>query len=89
MFLMPLLKEVSGIRKGFRALSEVNTVKNRTAQLVPFTLSEMNSHSLCERLAQIPQEIVREHAAIDHRFAAPEYRLFPVAVTYLVSGGPV
>jgi len=50
---------------------------------------EMNSHSLRERLAQIPHEIAREHAAIDHRFAAPQYRLFPVAVTYLVPGGAV
>lgn len=48
---------------------------------------ELNRNSLRERLAQIPQEIEREKAAIEKRFAAPELRLFPVAVAYLVPEG--
>ena len=61
-------------------------------QLELFTSAEqeqfdMNRHSLSERLRQIPDEIERERAAIASRFAAPELRLFPVAVTYLVPEG--
>jgi superfamily II DNA or RNA helicase len=48
---------------------------------------ELNRHSLVERLKQIPAEIEREKEAIRKRFAAPELRLFPVAVTYLVPEG--
>ncbi len=48
---------------------------------------DLNRHSLTERLRQIPAEIEREKAAIRKRFAAPELRLFPVAVTYLVPEG--
>ena len=45
---------------------------------------ERNVGSLRERLMQIPQEIERETAAVRARFAAPSWRLFPVAVSYLV-----
>ncbi len=48
---------------------------------------ELNRNSLTERLRQIPTEIEREKKAIRDRFAAPELRLFPVAVTYLVPEG--
>lgn len=48
---------------------------------------DLNRHSLSERLRQIPGEIEREKAAIASRFATPELRLFPVAVTYLVPEG--
>ncbi|MGC4044835.1 MAG: DISARM system SNF2-like helicase DrmD [Armatimonas sp.] len=48
---------------------------------------ELNRHSLTERLRQIPDEIEREKQAIRNRFAAPELRLFPVAVTYVVPEG--
>jgi superfamily II DNA or RNA helicase len=48
---------------------------------------DLNRHSLTERLRQIPGEIVREKGAIARRFSAPEFRLFPVAVTYLVPEG--
>lgn len=40
--------------------------------------------ALKRRLEQIPSEIEAEHAQIDHRFAGPTPRLFPVAVTFLV-----
>ena len=48
---------------------------------------ELNKNSLIQRLQQIPGEIEREKAAIRRRFAEPEFRLFPVAVTYLVPEG--
>lgn len=48
---------------------------------------ELNRNSLRDRLAQIPQEIEREKAAIESRFAEPQLRLFPVAVSYLVPEG--
>jgi superfamily II DNA or RNA helicase len=43
-----------------------------------------NVDSIRVRLEQIPDEIVRETAAIRKRYAKPSPRLFPVAVTYLV-----
>jgi len=35
-------------------------------------------------LKAVPEEIERETAAVRARFASPQPRLFPVAVTYLV-----
>jgi superfamily II DNA or RNA helicase len=46
--------------------------------------AERDLASLRARAAQIPEELVRETAAIRARFARPQPRLFPVAVTYLV-----
>ncbi len=45
---------------------------------------ERNMDTLQARAASIPDEIVREAAAIRARYADPQTRLFPVAVTYLV-----
>jgi hypothetical protein len=45
---------------------------------------ERNRDSLRARLAAIPAEIEREVRQIRDRFADPEPRLFPVAVTFLV-----
>lgn len=45
---------------------------------------ERNVDSLRARLRAIPQEIEKETAAIKSRFADPEPRMFPVAVTFLV-----
>ncbi|MBI3966543.1 MAG: DEAD/DEAH box helicase family protein [Chloroflexi bacterium] len=45
---------------------------------------ERNADSLRARAEQIPAEIEREAAAIRARYAAPQTRLFPVAVTFLV-----
>lgn len=45
---------------------------------------ERNVDSLRAKVKQIPEEIERETAAIRARFADPQPRLFPVAVTYLV-----
>ena len=43
-----------------------------------------NADALRHRLEQIPAEIEQETALIRARFANPEQRLFPVAVTFLV-----
>ena len=43
-----------------------------------------NLDSLRARVAAIPDEIVRETTAIKRRYANPDARLFPVAVTFLV-----
>jgi hypothetical protein len=43
-----------------------------------------NTQALRARLDQIPGEIEAEQAAIRTRFADPQPRMFPVAVTFLV-----
>jgi hypothetical protein len=48
---------------------------------------ERDMRSLRARLDRIPQEILREQAAIDRRYADPTHRLFPAAVTLLVPQG--
>ncbi len=45
---------------------------------------ERNVDALRARVVQIPDEIEKETAAVGSRFADPQPRLFPVAVTYLV-----
>jgi hypothetical protein len=45
---------------------------------------ERNVDALRARVRAIPAEIVREIEAIKSRFADPQPRMFPVAVTYLV-----
>ena len=45
---------------------------------------EKNKLSLQGRLKEIPAEIERETAAIKARYADPQPRMFPVAVTFLV-----
>lgn len=43
-----------------------------------------NAEALAQRVKDIPTEIEKETAAIKARFANPEPRMFPVAVTFLV-----
>jgi hypothetical protein len=45
---------------------------------------ERDMSALAERAERIDAEIAQERAAIARRFADPQPRLFPVAVTYLV-----
>ena len=45
---------------------------------------ERNADALRARLRTIPDEIEKETAGIKDRFADPEPRMFPVAVTFLV-----
>lgn len=62
------------------------------AQLALFTdaerdQSERNRDFLISRLKEIPAELARETEAIQQRYANPQPRLFPVAVTFLVPEG--
>ena len=45
---------------------------------------ERNMNALRVRVREIPDEIKRETAAVSARFADPQPRMFPVAVTFLV-----
>jgi len=45
---------------------------------------ERNKDAMRARVREIPEEIERETAAIRARFANPQARMFPVAVTFLV-----
>jgi hypothetical protein len=45
---------------------------------------ERNRDALKARVQAIPEEIEQETAAVRARYASPQARLFPVAVTYLV-----
>jgi hypothetical protein len=45
---------------------------------------DRNKDAMRARVAEIPDEIKRETAAIKARFAKPQARMFPVAVTFLV-----
>ena len=45
---------------------------------------ERNKLALQSRLKEIPAEIERETAAVRARYADPQPRMFPVAVTFLV-----
>ena len=45
---------------------------------------ERNKDAMRARVKEIPEEIKRETAAIRARFANPQARMFPVAVTFLV-----
>jgi hypothetical protein len=46
--------------------------------------SRRNQEAMRARLKEIPEEIEQETAAIQVRYANPQARLFPVAVTFLV-----
>ena len=48
---------------------------------------QRNRDSLASRLAELPAELARETEAIRRRYADPQPRLFPVAVTFLVPEG--
>ena len=45
---------------------------------------ERNKEAMRTRACEIPEEIKREVEAIQARFAEPQARMFPVAVTYLI-----
>jgi hypothetical protein len=70
--------------------SEIGRAPN--PQLSLFTDAEReqeqrNRDFLASRLAELPAELARETAAIRRRYADPQPRLFPVAVTFLVPEG--
>ncbi len=83
------LRDVATILEELRKNILAELHQPEVVQLALFTAPEReqlerNRHFLEQRVAQIPDEISREQEAIRARFAAPQARLFPVAVTYLV-----
>ncbi len=85
-------KEVADITAILRELER--SIRNELAepeyvQLDLFSASEREQYSrnvnaLQNRIAQIPQEIEQETESIRARFADPQARQFPVAVTFLI-----
>ena len=70
-------------------LAELRQPEVVQLQLAGFSTAEQeqferNMSALAERAEQIDAEIEQERANIRRRFADPQPRLFPVAVTYLV-----
>ena len=70
-------------------LAELHQPEVVQLQLAGFSTAEQeqferNMTALAERAEQIDAEIELERANIRRRFADPQARLFPVAVTYLV-----
>ena len=70
-------------------LAELRQPEIEQLQLAGFSTTEReqferNMSALAARVEQIDTEIEQEHAAIRKRYANPQPRLFPVAVTYLI-----
>jgi len=70
-------------------LAELRQPEIEQLQLAGFSTTEReqferNMSALAARVEQIDTELEQEHAAIRKRYANPQPRLFPVAVTYLV-----
>ena len=70
-------------------LAELRQPEIEQLQLAGFTTTEReqferNMSALAARVEQIDTEIEQEHAAIRKRYANPQPRLFPVAITYLI-----
>jgi superfamily II DNA or RNA helicase len=70
-------------------LAELRQPEIEQLQLAGFSTTEReqferNMSALVERVERIESEIEQERAAIRKRFADPQPRLFPVAITYLI-----
>lgn len=84
-------KEIGDMQAILRELAQTirRELSNEPAQLSLFSLEEnqqyvRNVNALSARLAQIPGEIDAEETVIRRRYANPQARLFPVAVTWIV-----
>jgi len=81
--------DVRAILSELRAMIQHELADPQYRQLELFTSSERdqynrNEQALRLRLNQIPGEMEKEIASIRERYADPQPRLFPVAVTFLV-----
>jgi hypothetical protein len=85
-------KEADDIRAILTELKRAIEEELDQSQVVQLTLFDepereqfaRNNLALQSRLKEIPEEIERETAAIKARYADPQPRMFPVAVTFLV-----
>ncbi len=83
------LADISAILRELQRAIEAELDEPEITQLELFSTAEReqynrNQAALSARLAQIPAELEQETAAIQRRFADPQPRLFPVAVTFLI-----
>ena len=83
------IADISAILHELRRTIEAELDKPEIVQLTLFSTAEReqyhrNQAALDARLAQIPSELEQETAAIQRRFADPQPRLFPVAVTFVM-----
>ena len=82
-------KDITAILTELKAAieKELNDPENRQLELFSDPEKEQferNKDALRARVREIPEEIEREVESIKSRFAEPQVRLFPVAVTFLV-----
>lgn len=85
------INDITTILSELRAniLAELRQPEIEQLQLAGFSTTEReqferNRSALATRVEQIDAEIEQEQAAIRKRYADPQPRLFPVAVTYLI-----
>ena len=84
--------KIAAIMRELEAAIRDELGKAPDAQLSLFTEAEReqdarNRDGLVDRLAELPGELARETEAIRRRYADPQPRLFPVAVTFLIPEG--
>ena len=85
-------KKITAILRELEAAIREEVERAPDAQLALFTEAERdqeerNRDFLASRLAELPAELARETEAIRQRYADPQPRLFPVAVTFLIPEG--
>ncbi|MFB3924304.1 MAG: DISARM system SNF2-like helicase DrmD [Terriglobia bacterium] len=85
-------RKITAIVQELQAAIRAELDSEPEAQLSLFTDAEReqeqrNRDFLASRLAELPAELARETEAIRRRYADPQPRLFPVAVTFLVPEG--
>jgi len=83
------ITDIQAVLEELKLMIERELAEPDYQQLNLFSASESEQYSRNElalkmRLKQIPEELVKEIAAIEERFADPQPRIFPVAVTFLV-----
>jgi hypothetical protein len=85
-------RKITAVLQELEAAIRAELEREPEAQLSLFTEAEReqeqrNRDFLAARLAELPAELARETDAIRRRYADPQPRLFPIAVTFLVPEG--
>jgi len=85
-------RKITAVLRELEAGIRAELEREPEPQLSLFTEAEReqeqrNRDFLAARLAELPSELARETEAIRRRYADPQPRLFPVAVTFLVPEG--